>query len=542
MRSTSLSSPLAMFSSSNLQTSTTSTDQDYLIGLRGFLVVQSFLFVFFQTFLSAAVPDSKNIDGPTYQVVLRKSFSVLFCNEALIYSWIIFLSARTICLPYLVNKAREVCASSVFRRGVRLWIPTFVAYSVAAAAFSTISTEYITEFFNATGNISTSTPIRFRNFLIYFNSLFDIFWLNKGYNSQAANQAFPSGTLWIVSVLFQQSYTVYITMLIVPCTRTSWRVKAMLAFIVAAFWVQSWAWYSVTGLLIADAVLNMDFQSRSRHGFQVGNLRIPLWPLYATMVFTGVTLQFFFISWKTDMRNDELYGHTGLYSGGMLNENLDEKQPMARVDNYLIILGTQFLIETFEWPRKVLCGGFFVALGRRSFSKWNILQSIYLNSYSLRHRRLSRPSHYHLHCRHQAVHPYRRSWWKQRCERIGMLRGMRTVGRDSRRGLLSSRRSAEHCGCQRLLGVDDEIGSEDRFQFVGPVSHLFSTSLAGMPFLAILLSSIVGRVSLPVLVQQMYITVVSVALASWRELLIYIAVTFHSTFPYNFCRFVLELI
>jgi hypothetical protein len=369
MKSSLLSSRLAMFFSSSLQTGTMSTDQDYLIGLRGLLVVQSFLFVFFQTFLPAAAPDSKNIDDPKYQVVLRKSFSVLFCNEALIYSWIIFLSARTICLPYLINNVREVCASSIFRRGVRLWIPTFVAYSVSAAAFSTTSTEYITNFFNATENISTSTPMRFRNFLIYFNSLFDIFWLNKAYSSQAANQAFPTGTLWIVSILFQQSYTVYITMLIVPCTRTSWRVKAMLIFILAAFWVQSWAWYSVTGLLIADAVLNMDFQSRSRHGVQIGKLKVPLWPLYATMVFTGVALQFFFISWKTNMRNDELYGHTGLYSGGMLNENLDDEQPMARVDNYLIILGTQLLIETFEWPRKVLRGGFFVALGRRSFSK-----------------------------------------------------------------------------------------------------------------------------------------------------------------------------
>jgi hypothetical protein len=358
-----------MFTSSSLETPTTSTDQDYVVGLRGLLVIQSFLFVFFQTFLPAAVPDSQNIDGPVYQVVIRKSFSVLFCNESLIYSWIIFLSARTICLPYLVTKAREVCASSVFRRGVRLWIPTFVAYSFAAAAFSTTSTDYITNFFNDTGNVSTSTPMRFRNFLVYFNSLFDIFWLNSQYSSQAANLAFPSGTLWIVSVLFQQSYTVYITMVIVPCTRTSWRVKAMLAFILAAFWVQSWAWYSVTGLLIADAVLNMDFQSRSRHGFQIGKLRVPLWPLYATMVFTGIALQFFFISWKTDMRNDELYGHTGLYTGGMLNERLDEDQPMARVDNYLIILGVQLLIETFELPRRVLRGGAFVALGRRSFSK-----------------------------------------------------------------------------------------------------------------------------------------------------------------------------
>ncbi|KAI4706903.1 hypothetical protein J4E89_008237 [Alternaria sp. Ai002NY15] len=373
-----LSSKLkAIFPSSSAEqgTTTLSADQNYLIGLRGLFVFQSFLYVFFQTFLPAALPDSKNVDGPAYQVALRKSFSVIFANEALIYSWIIFLSARTICLPYLANKTREVGASSVFRRGIRLWIPTFIAYSFAAAAFSTTSTDYISDFLASTGNISTIAPTRIQNFLIYFNSLFEIFWVNKRYASQAANDVFPSGTLWIVSVLFQQSYTVYITMVIVPNTRTSWRVKAMLAFIVAAFWVQSWAWYSVTGLIIADAVLNMDFKARSQRGFKIGNFGIPVWPLYAAMVLTGVVLQFAFISGKPDMRDNELWGHTALYDDGFLNENVDLDQPMARVDNYLIILGSMLLIETFELPRAILRGGFFVSLGKRSFSYF-LVQSI----------------------------------------------------------------------------------------------------------------------------------------------------------------------
>jgi hypothetical protein len=358
-----------MFSSSSFEAPSMLTDQGYLTGLRGLLVLPSFLFVFFQTFLPAAVPDSKNTDGPTYQVVLRKSFSVLFANKALIFSWIIFLSARTICLPYLVNNDREVCASSVFRRGIRLWIPTFVAFSIAALAFNIPSTEYITEFMESTGNISTYTPMPLRNLLVFFNSLFEIFWINKEYNEQAANKAFPSDTLWVVSVLFQQSYTVYITMVLVPITRKSWRVKAMLAFILAAFWVNSWAWYSVTGLLLADAVLNMDFQYRSRKGFQVGRFNVPVWPLYAAMVFTGILLQFLFISWNPNKRTDELYGHTGLYTDGMLNENTDVEEPKARVDNYLIILGTALLVETFEWPRKVLRSRAFVELGKRSFSE-----------------------------------------------------------------------------------------------------------------------------------------------------------------------------
>jgi hypothetical protein len=370
MKSQLLSTPLtSVFSTTSSLSPARIASQDYLVGLRGIVVLQSFLFVFFQVFLPTAVPDSKNQDGPLYQTILRKSFSVIFVNESLIYSWIIFLSARTIALPYLSNTTREVCASSIFRRSIRLWLPTFVAFSIAVAAFTAADTAYITDFFARTGNVSTATPMRMRNFLVYFNSLFDIFWINKGYSFQAANQAFPSSTIWIVSVLFQQSYTVYMTMIIVPYTRLSWRFKALVVFVLTAYWVQSWAWYSVTGLLITDAVLNMDFQVRSRTGLKIGKFSVPMWPLYVAFVMTGIILQFLFISWKPSMRNNEHHGHTGLYTGGVLNEEQDLDQPLARVDNYFFMLGAMLLIETYDLPQRLLRLRPLIALGRRSFSK-----------------------------------------------------------------------------------------------------------------------------------------------------------------------------
>lgn len=60
------------------------------------------------------------------------------------------------------------------------------------------------------------------------------------------------------------------TMVIIPYTRPSWRVKAALFFIITAWWVQSWAWYSITGLFLADMTTNMDFKAKSRRGIKVG--------------------------------------------------------------------------------------------------------------------------------------------------------------------------------------------------------------------------------------------------------------------------------
>jgi hypothetical protein len=60
----------------------------YLTGLKGLFAVQSFIWVYLHTFiptLVSAPSSSLNIPGPAYQVILRKTLSVLFWNENLIY-------------------------------------------------------------------------------------------------------------------------------------------------------------------------------------------------------------------------------------------------------------------------------------------------------------------------------------------------------------------------------------------------------------------------------------------------------------------------
>lgn len=76
--------------------------QSYFVGLRGFIVLQSFLWTFLNTLVPTAVTGSPNSDGPVYQQILRKVLSVLFWNESLIYSAFILLSARTICTPCML--------------------------------------------------------------------------------------------------------------------------------------------------------------------------------------------------------------------------------------------------------------------------------------------------------------------------------------------------------------------------------------------------------------------------------------------------------
>src|SRR6266516_1147910 len=85
-------------------------EQNYLLGLRGFLVLESFVWVFLQTFAPVAVKGSNNASGPLFQVILRKAVSVLFWNDNLLYSFFILLSGRTICIPFLKDPSRVLVA------------------------------------------------------------------------------------------------------------------------------------------------------------------------------------------------------------------------------------------------------------------------------------------------------------------------------------------------------------------------------------------------------------------------------------------------
>ena len=380
----------------------------HLLGLRGFLVIQSFLWVFLQTFVPVAVKDSANASGPTYEKILRQSLSGLFWNDSLIYSSFIFLSARTICLPFLENPSKTAVASAVFRRGLRLWFPVASSLAIIKILSSTIGTSHLDLYKRTTQNLTLEVPYEIPNTLAYFNSVFNLFWTNKKFFSQAGNTAFPSQTLWIINVIYAQSYTVYLTMIITPYTRDAWRVKAYLCFILSAWWVQSWAWYSVTGLLLTDAVLNMRYAEKAKHGIKIWRtIRCPIWLASIVLMAAGLVMQFLWVDWRPQYKNKELLAHAARYDSSGLNTYIDPKEPEARDDDYLLIVGFHLLLECSTFVQKIFQTPFFKYPGRRSLSKLStpyFSQSDIHNTNTSPRRLLPRPKHHHLFWRDQTLH------------------------------------------------------------------------------------------------------------------------------------------
>jgi hypothetical protein len=344
--------------------------QDYLLGLRGLLTIQAFIWHFLSVFAPAAVKDSHNDTGPGIQLFLRKTISVLCWNSSLIYSFIIVLSARSISIPFISSPTSLVVASSAFRRSLRLLIPTFASSILVVICFSG-GKEYIDEFKQITGNVSFETPYTLPGFIGFCNAVFNLFWVTRNFASQAGSRAFPGQMLWIVTLLYSQSWTVFMSMVIIPYTRPEWRVKAWIFFILTAWWVQSWAWFSITGLMLADVKMNMEFQSKSLKGLKVfgGRWKVPSWVLYGLSIAVGLMMQFFWSAWKPQLEDGELKIHADLYGSAGLNNNPDLSQPQARMDNYFVIVGLLCLIETSDLLQFIFTSAPLLYLGRRSFGK-----------------------------------------------------------------------------------------------------------------------------------------------------------------------------
>lgn len=367
-------------------------DQRYLLGFRGLLVIEAFLWVFLQTFVPTAVAQSANPNGPFYEEMLRKTLSVLCWNEYFLYGSIVFLSARSIAIPFIKNPAKDRVARSVMCRGITLWFPIAVALAIAKLTMTRSQLEDIMDFKSRTHNNTIQVPYFIPNTLAFFNSVFNMFWTTHNPSVQAGSTAFPSQTLWLLTTVYMQSYTVYMTMIIIPYTRKRWRVQGAFFFVITAWWCDSWAWYTITGLLFCDMVMTMDFKTAAQCGIPIivpflhrradfKPFRLPVWVPAGFLVIAGFLMQFIWTDYRPDLFEKEFEYHSGLYYTGGLNYKYLTNHTPARGDIYLIIVGFFIFLESYDILQRIFDNKFLVYLGKRSLSKPKLKSLYSTNSY-----------------------------------------------------------------------------------------------------------------------------------------------------------------
>lgn len=347
----------------------------YYEGLKGLIAFEAFLWVFMRTVVPGAVFESlaENPSPPRYQSVLREVFSPLFWDGNLQASFFVIISARLVCVRYLTNKTAESMAGTLFRRGLRLWFPTAVALMIATVINYCGGFEAIVINARELGNNIPEVPYKIPTALAWFNSVFDLFWYISG--TQAGVRAFPTGMLWIVPVVYQESFTVYMIMLMLPFMTKGSRFWGLCAFIAVSWWVQSWAWSSTTGLLFAEVFMNLNGLEETKKGMGLPRTqkRLSYYWVASFFLFVGVTLKYVYEDAFPNHINDELIVHTPVYGGG-LNRDYDVNQPQQRVSSWFVIVGAMLFIEMNTFAQKLLANPVFRYLGRISFS-WFLIQS-----------------------------------------------------------------------------------------------------------------------------------------------------------------------
>lgn len=191
--------------------SITTTDRTshhlYITGLKGTLVIQSFVWTFFITFIPTLASPTVGFQatpGPVYQNILREVLSVPLWNYSFIYNFFVILSMRTIPVTFLQNPTGQTYAASVIRRIVRMVLLICIASGMATGIFSAIGVDFINDFKTRLPNRSIETPTPPYNGVAAANSLFQLFWITGDFFDQAANRFWPTATLWVPSIIYFQ--------------------------------------------------------------------------------------------------------------------------------------------------------------------------------------------------------------------------------------------------------------------------------------------------------------------------------------------------
>lgn len=224
-------------------------------------------------------------------------------------------------------------------------------------------------------NSNLARPARiWTSALEFFNSLVAYFFAEPGFGYFDRAFAFiqPSGVAWVLPIVFQQTYTCITLAYILPYTRLQAKVIGYLGFGLLCYWVGSWAWYSLTGLVICEfatvyaPITPRSFPLRwSRQGRTL--FHMPLWLPPLAVMAIGVVQKYVWASYPSGRAN-EYVAHTDILTAGLIR-NLDPaRTPFPRIDDWMVITGLLITVEVLPSVQAVLDNVVLKHIGRLSLA------------------------------------------------------------------------------------------------------------------------------------------------------------------------------
>ncbi|PWN42877.1 hypothetical protein IE81DRAFT_347054 [Ceraceosorus guamensis] len=339
----------------------------HLDGLKGLIALQAWVYAFFlilcpgvitDTAVDGAQPAAFLLGGPQWQDKIRTVMSPLLFDGSLQVSFFLVISARFISegeSRFFRNPDIAVLSRSIYLRPHRFVPLVAVAVASTRILLALQAFNSANRWSERLPSLYSVAPASFSSFQEYLYFLTSFFFSTHDHLDYRPDSFYlpPRNTSWALARTFQQSFTVYALLVILPFVRAKDRLGGLAAFALVAAWVGSWAWYSVSGVIISDLCHRGVLQSMSRSSWKVGQVAVRKCTFATCLFLVGAMLKYAGAVWPS-VRKAELVAHAA-QSTARLNHNFDTSQKAyPRFDNWFVVMAILCLVEMSPRMRKVL--------------------------------------------------------------------------------------------------------------------------------------------------------------------------------------------
>ncbi|CAD6893332.1 unnamed protein product [Tilletia controversa] len=378
----------------------------YLEGLRGLLAIEIMLWSFFRI-LAPAIQTDTEIDGsrpalfattaPEWQHTLRKALSPLFWDGTLQAGFFMMLNGRVVVETFLERRNAVSIAGSAFRRPLRFFFPLAIALAITSAVNGLGGFKQANAFVALTSNNFAAPPRIWGSTIEYFNALSGFFFATEdSFLDRGVQFVPPAPMMWFVPRVFMQSFTCYTFSYMLPFVLTKHKFWSLGIFTLATWWLGIWAWYSLTGLMIAELVVAYDLPAIAQYGIPIGvpafinkakKVHLASWLPPLVLLVLGVTLKYLWVFFP-DRKNDEIIWHFNKFTGGLNHDFPIYQIAFPRLDDWFVCTGAFFLLEMSHGVRVVFDNFLFKAFARISFPLFLLSGTVFMSLGTFLHQHL----------------------------------------------------------------------------------------------------------------------------------------------------------
>lgn len=262
-------------------------------------------------------------------------------------------STRFLITGYLRNGNLNGIAEKIVCRTPRLMIPITAVILLEYFLMDLGAVTYLEYIPSVTWSTWPSTSV-FNNFGWFINQTLQIIYIIPNAAPQLTWN-FCTGVLWTIPVQLQNSWLVFMGVVIIREIKTPWKRFGYYTFCILNHWYAlSWGSYFWFGLMLADLDITYKYKKSIQSHFY---LHYPLLTLASVMVIMSLATELFSVWTGYSFNTEERNIHPEIMSGLNLGQTDSAGYPSyiePKLNGLLFAVGSQYVVELSVWVQRAL--------------------------------------------------------------------------------------------------------------------------------------------------------------------------------------------